>query len=487
MNTTDVFSILPLLILGGASVVVMLVIAIKRSHTLALVLTLIGLAAAFASLFWVAPLAPRQVTTLLVIDNYALFYMGLVIAATFAVALLCYGYFERHEGDPEELYVLLLIAALGSAVLVASSHFVSFFLGLEILSVSLYALNAYLHTRRFPLEAGIKYLILAASSAAFLLFGMALVYAELGTMEFGKIRDLLTALPPDASRAILVAGTALIITGFGFKLALVPFHLWTPDIYEGAPAPVTAFVATVSKGAMFALLLRYFFISGSERFGSIFLVFTIIAIASMIAGNFLAILQNNVKRLLAYSSIAHMGYVLVAFLAGGILASQVVAFYLVAYFITTLGAFGVVTVLSGESRDADSLADYRGLFWRRPVLAGVFTAMLLSLAGIPVTAGFLAKFYVISAGASTAIWIPVFVLVVTSVFGLYYYLRVVVAMYSGIGHDHDEVAAAASPLAPALSLSGGVVLAALTILLVWVGVYPATLLHIIHSTVATGL
>lgn len=488
MNSTDVFAILPLLILGGASVVVMLAICFKRSHALALVLTLIGLAASFASLFWVAPLAPRQVTTLLIIDKYSLFYMGLVIAATFAVALLCYSYFGRHEADPEELYVLLLIAALGSAVLVASSHFISFFLGLEILSVSLYALNAYLHTRRFPLEAGIKYLILAASSAAFLLFGMALVYAELGTMEFGKIRDLLAALPPDASRAILIAGTALIITGFGFKLALVPFHLWTPDIYEGAPAPVTAFVATVSKGAMFALLLRYFYVSGSEHFGSIFVVFTIIAVASMIAGNFLAILQNNVKRLLAYSSIAHMGYVLVAFLAGGLLASQVVAFYLVAYFITTLGAFGVITVLSGSSRDADSLEDYRGLFWRRPVLAGVFTAMLLSLAGIPVTAGFLAKFYVISAGASTAIWVPVFVLVVASVFGLYYYLRVVVIMYSGIAHDgHAEAHAVTSPWAPALSVSGGVVLAVLTILLVWVGVYPATLLHIIHSTVAAGL
>lgn len=483
MNVTDLFTILPLLILGGASVIVMVVIAAKRSHALTLTLTLIGLAAAFASLFWVAPLVPRQVTSLLVIDKYALFYMGLVIAATFAVALLCYSYFERREGNPEELYVLLLIAALGSAVLVASSHFVSFFLGLEILSVALYVLNAYLHTRRFPLEAGIKYLILAASSAAFLLFGMALVYAELGTMDFMKIRELLTT-STIASHAVLLAGTALIITGFGFKLALVPFHLWTPDIYEGAPAPVTAFVATVSKGAMFALLLRYFYWSGSRQFGAIFLVFTIIAIASMIAGNFLAMLQNNVKRILAYSSIAHMGYLLVAFLAGGELAAEAVAFYLVAYFITTLGAFGVVTVVSTHRRDADDLADYRGLFWRRPVLAGVFTAMLLSLAGIPVTAGFVAKFYVISAGASAAIWLPVIVLIVTSVFGLYYYLRVLVTMYSGLAHGDEALEPHPASIVPALSVSGGIVLAVLTLLLVWVGVYPATLLHIIHTTIA---
>lgn len=490
MNATDLFTLLPLFILGGASIVVMVAIAIRRNHAVTLTLTLIGLAAAFASLFWVAPETPRRVTTLVVIDSYALFYMGLVIAATFAVALLCYGYFERREGEPEELYVLLLLAVLGSAVLVASAHFISFFLGLEILSVALYALNAYLNTRRFPLEAGIKYLILAASSAAFLLFGMALVYAELGTMEFGKIRQLIMT-SPDFSRAVLLAGTALIITGFGFKLALVPFHLWTPDIYEGAPAPVTAFVATVSKGAMFALLLRYFYWSGSHHFASVFLVFTIIAIASMIAGNFLAMMQDNVKRILAYSSIAHMGYLLVAFQAGGDLAAQAVTFYLVAYFITTLGAFGVVTVMSGSGRDADDLADYRGLFWRRPVLAAVFTAMLLSLAGIPVTAGFVGKFFIITAGASSAIWLLVFVLIITSVFGLYYYLRVIVTMYSGLPHAHEEEAGASptttsqvSALVPTLSLSGGVVLAVLTILLVWVGVYPSTLLHIIHTTVA---
>lgn len=485
MSATDFFALLPLLILGGASVVVMVGIAVRRSHVATVTLTLIGLAAAFASLFSVASVVPRQVSSLLIIDQYALFYMGLIIAASFAIALLCYGYFERRQTDPEELYVLLLIATLGSAVLVASSNFISFFLGLELLSIALYAMNAYLYTRRFPLEAGIKYLILASSSAAFLLFGMALVYGELGTMDFGKIRQMMAGAP-DASHAILLAGTALIITGFGFKLALVPFHLWTPDIYEGAPAPVTAFVATVSKGAMFALLLRYFSWSGTHHFGAVFLVFTIMAIASMIAGNFLAMMQQNVKRILAYSSIAHMGYLLVAFQAGGAMATQAVAFYLVAYFITTIGAFGVVGMMSTKDRDADDISDYRGLFWKRPALAAAFTAMLLSLAGIPLTAGFVAKFYIITTGASAQIWLLVFVLIVSSVFGLYYYLRVLVAMYAGLPDGHGEAAEAhgVSPLVPALSLSGGVVLAALTILLVWVGVYPSTLLHIIHSSVS---
>ena len=200
---------------------------------------------------------PRHVTALLIMDRYALFYMGVIIASAVVVAVLSYPYFEKQEGHREELYVLLSIATLGCTVLVASSHLMSFFLGLEILSVSLYAMIAYLKERKQSLEAGIKYLVLAAASSAFLLFGMALVYADLGTMEFSRIA---AASAATSHLALQLPGIVLIITGIGFKLAVVPFHLWTPDVYEGAPAPVTAFIATVSKTAdlcaAVALLLR---------------------------------------------------------------------------------------------------------------------------------------------------------------------------------------------------------------------------------------
>jgi NADH-quinone oxidoreductase subunit N len=474
MNTTDLLALLPFLLIAGTSVFVMLAIATWRRHWLSLCMTLVGLAAAFGSLWFVAPLVPRKVTPLLILDQYALFYIGLIIAATFAIAMLCYGYLERHSETREELYVLLLVATLGSMVLVASSHFVSFFLGLEILSVALYALSAYLHTRRRPLEAGIKYLILAGSSSAFLLFGMALIYAQTGTMELFR----LAALLGDAQNSPLVlAGLTLIVTGIGFKLGVVPFHLWTPDVYEGAPAPVTAFIATVSKGAIFALLLRYFYTAGAQHFRPVFALFAIIAIASMLIGNLLALLQNNVKRILAYSSIAHMGYLLVAFEAGGSMASEAIAFYLAAYFITTVGAFGVVTVLSNEERDADSLQDYVGLFWRRPVLASIFTLMLFSLAGIPVTAGFLAKFYVVTAGASAGIWPLILILVISSVIGLFYYLRVVVTMYARVREE--------APRAEPHAIGGSYVLVGLTILLVWLGVYPVPLLNVIRKVLPT--
>ena len=471
MTRADCLALFPLILIAGTSILVMLAIAFRRHHALAAGLTIAGLVIAFMSVLAVTPYVPRHVTALLIMDRYALFYMGVIIASAVVVAVLSYQYFEQYAGHREELYVLLLIATLGCMVLAVSSHLMSFFLGLEILSVSLYAMIAYLKERKQSLEAGIKYLVLAAASSAFLLFGMALVYADLGTMEFSRVAAASTV---PSHLALLLPGIVLIVTGIGFKLAVVPFHLWTPDVYEGAPAPVTAFIATVSKTAIFALLLRFFYHSGLYQSRAVFVVFVIIAVASMIVGNLLALWQTNVKRILAYSSIAHFGYMLVAFVVGGTMAVEAVTFYLVAYTVTTLGAFGVVTVLSDSSRDADHLDDYQGLFWRRPLIAGIFTVMLLSLAGIPATMGFLAKFYVLAAGASATKWSLIIILVTTSTIGLFYYLRILVALYSTSSEGEPSVQAVA-PVS-------GFVLTLLTALLIWFGVYPAPLLDMIQRS-----
>jgi NADH-quinone oxidoreductase subunit N len=472
MSSGDLVALLPLIVVAAASIATMLAIAFYRNHRITAVITLIGLALAFITLPVVSAKVPRQITPLLILDSYALFYLGLLFAASFVVVLLSYGYLVGRPDNPEEFYLLLLLVTLGSAVLVASSHFVSFFLGLETLSVALYVLIAYLRTSERSIEAGLKYLILAAVSAAFLLFGMALVYADLGTMEFARM----ATLSGGSNQTMYLAGLAMIIIGVGFKLAVVPFHMWTPDVYEGAPAPVAAFVATVSKGAMFALLLRYFTEMRIQSSDPLFLVFTLIAITSMFVGNLLALMQNNVKRILAYSSIAHLGYLLVAFLAGGSRGATAVTFYLVAYFVTILSAFGVITVLSGQKRDADTMDDYRGLFWRRPWLASFFTASLLSLAGIPLTAGFVGKFYVLTAGVGSALWSLVIILIANSAIGLYYYLRIVVAMFR-------DAAQEISVTVPSLSLAGSAVLAGLTLLLVWLGVYPAPLIRMIQTMI----
>lgn len=484
MHGPDYLAILPLIVTAVTSILVLIGIAIRRSHQLAALITLAGLCASFATLWAIGSVMPRQVTPLLIVDRYGMFYIGLMLAAGIFVTLMSFEYLERQPGFHEEYYVLLLLSALGAETIVISSHFASFFLGLELLSVSLYALAAYLRGRALPLEAGVKYLILAASSAAFLLFGMALIYSQTGSMEIGQIAEFF-AQGRTYSPLVVSTATALFITGIGFKLGVVPFHIWTPDVYEGAPAPVTAWVATASKGSIFALLVRYFYGSWWHHWSGTYVVFTIIAIASMFAGNILALLQSNVKRVLAYSSIAHLGYLLVAFQASTHdLAVESVTFYLVAYFITTLGAFGVITVLSPTGRDADSIDDYRGLFWRRPALALIFTAMLLSLAGIPLTAGFIGKFYILAAGTSSNIWTLVLVLIATSVIGLYYYLRIVVALYAP--PETEGLTAPTVGRVSAVSVESQSLLWLLTALLLWFGIYPEQLLELIRSVAHLG-
>jgi NADH-quinone oxidoreductase subunit N len=477
MKLADLVAVVPLIILGVTAVVVLLQAALCRNHNAAAFLTLAGLTLAMVCLPAVSHIAPLRFTPLLLIDRFAILFMGLLFAASAATVLLSYGYLQQFHGNREEYYILLLLATVGSAVLVASDHFAAFFLGLEILSVSLYALVAYPHMTEHHVEAGAKYLILAAVSSAFVLFGMALIYAASGTMSFGQFGALLHRLRPEGLNVLMLAGAGLLVVGIGFKLGIVPFHFWTPDVYQGAPAPVTAFVATVSKGAALALLLRIFPPVDIQAGGPLFTVFVLIAAASMIAGNLLALLQNNVKRILAYSSIAHLGYLLTAYLAGGSLGITAVTFYLIAYFVTTLGAFGTVTVLSGPQNEAEHLDDYRGLFWDRPWLAGVFTAMLLSLAGIPLTAGFVGKFYLVLAAVGSALWVLVIILVVTSTIGLYYYLRITVAMFV-VSPDTK----AAGPPIP-LSLPGVLTLATLTVLLVWLGVVPAPLIDLIQEVI----
>jgi NADH-quinone oxidoreductase subunit N len=478
LDAADLFALSPLIVVAASVVVVMLAAALFRHRHPANGLALLGLLLSCAALPLAAMVGPRQITPLLLVDHYALYYMGLVFGATFVVTLLCRGYFGDGEDRHGALMILLLLAALGGAVLTASSHFASFLLGLEVYSIALFALIAYPRNVERPLEAGIKYLVLTGFSSAFLLFGMALIYAQLGTLQFAEIGAKL-ASSGYQSESLLLAGLALILVGVGFKLALVPFHMWIPDVYEGAPAPVAALVATLSKGAVLALLLRYFVATGAYRSPSITLALSLIAIASILLGNLLALLQDNVKRILAYSSIAHIGYLLVAFLATGPLAIEAIGYYLTAYFVTMLGAFGVVTLLSkgGLERDRDNLADYRGLFWSRPWLAAAFTAMLLSLAGIPLTMGFVGKFYVAAAGVGASLWLLVIVLVIGSVIGLFYTLRIIAMMAA----PHPETAPEQLPMPSAPSK---VALAALVLLLIWLGVYPAPLMDILEATVA---
>jgi NADH-quinone oxidoreductase subunit N len=475
LTTDDFLALSPLILLAASSVIVMLLISLKLSHRTIQLCSLVLFAVSLASLFYVRDVVPYHVLPLLVIDKFSVFVMALILISGMVVSVFSYIYFDEKEESPKEYYVLLFLCTLGACILAISENFISLFLGLEILTVGLYALIAYLRGRHHNIEAGTKYLILAAFSSSFLLFGMALMYLQTGGMEFSTIASSLSKeleLPP-----LFLTGFGMLLVGLGFKLAVVPFHMWTADVYQGAPTPVTAFIASASKVAVLAVLFRFLIQIDGFRFKLIMLIVICIAVASMLVGNLLSLQQRNVKRILAYSSIAHLGYLMVAFLPGNVMSIRAVSFYLSAYVITTLTAFGIMIVLSAKNDDAEDIESYNGLFWERPELACILTAALLSLAGIPLTAGFVGKFYILASGVAAGFWVIALVLVLSSVIGLYYYLRIITAMFSA----KKRVLSKEPRQHPVFYMLSLMVLSGLTILIVWFGVAPAGLMHLVND------
>ena len=472
MTTTDFLCLSPLLILAFTPIVIMIVISVLRNYQVVYSFSLLSFLIAFASIFLIAPSIPHFIESLFIIDMFSLFFLGIIILSALLITLLSYDYIKRLDGVREEYYIILFTSTLGASLLAVANHFIIFFLGIEMLSISLYILVAFQRSKDSSIEAGIKYLILASVSAAFLLFGMALIYNETGTMQLNRLVSSLnngTALSP-----LIITGFGMMMVGIGFKLALAPFHMWTPDVYQGAPAPVSAYIATVSKGAVMAILIRFFFNINGFNNQYLFVVISGIAILSMFVGNLLAIRQKNIKRLLAYSSIANMGYLLIILLTGSNKGIQASVFYLISYFITTIGAFGVISLLSTSKIEADKIEDYKGLFWKRPGISIVFTLSLLSLAGIPITAGFIAKFYLIFEGMKAGLMVLVFSLIINSVIGLYYYLRVITTMFS-IANENKL---------PELSFTGNAALATVGLSILILGIYPGWLIDIIVKYVA---
>ena len=426
--------LLPCGILAGAAVVSTPLAAFFRNRSLAASIAAGALIGTIIACIVIRSHAPQGVTPLCIIDYFALYFIGLIALCSLGAVLLAFDYFRVVEAGCGEFFIFILLSTFGAAVIVSSAHFISLFLGLEILNVSLYVLIAWRKLDEPGIEAAIKYLVPGAVGGAFLLFGMALVYAELGTMELAVIVSRFAA--PGAGSLIVTSGIALIMVGIGFKLALVPFHLWTADIYQGAPLPASLLVSTVSKTAVFALFMRYFApILAFHLFASGALA--AMAIASMVVGNLLALRQQNLRRILAYSSIAHMGYFVSAFLGGARFGVIAATYYLTAYVVTLVVAFGVLSVLSINGK-AETVEDIRSLSVRSPLLAGAFTVACGSLAGLPLLAGFFGKFYALAAIARGGAWVLAATLVVTSGIGLYYYLRIINAMFerpSGVATD----------------------------------------------------
>lgn len=470
---TLAFAYLPLILVAATAITVMLGIAWRRDHRVTVAVTVLGLALALIAQIAAWRVMPLS-TPLLAFDGLAMLGGVLILASTLACAVLAHAYFETFQNAREEFYLLLLCSAAGGLALAASRHLASLFLGLELLSMPLYGMLAYAFHERRSLEAGIKYLILSAAASAFLLFGMALVYAQTGELELSALMASLTL----GTGTWGLAGAGLMLVGLGFKLSVVPFHLWTPDVYEGGPGPAATFLATASKVAVFIVLLRLMLTAPAFHGEWLNTVLWVLALASMLVGNLLALTQSNLKRLLGYSSIAHFGYMLLVLVVADGLAAEAGGVYLITYVLATLAAFGVVILVSSatDGEDAGSLHYYRGLFWRRPFLTAVMTVAMLSLAGIPATVGFIGKFYLIALGVEAERWWLVGGVIAGSAIGLYYYLRVIVTLFLAEPGMHRRDASADWAVR-----AGGLVVLGVAVLVILLGLYPAPMIALANA------
>jgi NADH-quinone oxidoreductase subunit N len=454
-NLTDIKLIYPELVWCGFGVVLMLLQPfIKNRHFftfLALVGALGGTVLSFVSGWNYGP----GFSSLIRFDAFSLFFHLLLGTVAFLVVLAAEAYLERENLDPAEFLALVLFATAGMGVLASAQELITAFIGLEMSSISSYILAGYRREALKSSESALKYFLLGSFATAFFLYGIALVYGATGTTVINAMDHA------NPSSSLLKLGLAMILIGLGFKVAAAPFQIWTPDVYEGAPTPVTALFSAGPKAAAFALLLRIFAsVPAATHYW--FWAFWILAALTMFLGNLGALVQTNVKRLLAYSSIAHAGYILVAFAAVTSMAAEdpalaapayaAILFYLLSYALVKVGAFTIVSQLGGAEEEHISLEDYAGLGQRQPWVAASLTVFLLSLLGLPVTAGFFGKFYIFTAAVhSKLIWLAI-LMAANSVIGAYYYFRFIIIMYMHEAKPEAAVTTVKFPLTATIVL-----------------------------------
>ena len=443
ISRPSVFAVLPVLLLTVFAVIVLLADLFELGTTrgpaegeeghaiMAPYLSILGTVAATLALVWQAlrfdDVGGSWFNGMLVIDGWGLFVGGVVLVGTLLTLLLTVGYCRRMNIHLAEYYHLILMAAAGMLLMAQSANLVMILIGLELLSVCVYILTGFRRTRLASVEGALKYFVLGAFSTGFFVYGIALLYGATGTLDLDAMADTVRSGPPSV---LLVAGAALVGIGFAFKVALVPFHMWSPDVYQGAPAPVTGFMATGVKAAGFAAFARVVMATFDGLENEWVPVLAVLAVLTMFVGNIAAIRQDDIKRLLAYSSIAHAGYLVVALVSHNEIGTAAILYYLAAYTLMTLGAFGVVVVLGEKGEESTSIMNhYAGLAWRHPLLAAAMAVFMFSLTGIPPTAGFVGKFTIFSGAVDAGFAGLAVLMVFASVISAYYYLKVVVSMY----------------------------------------------------------
>lgn len=395
-------------------------------------LSFIGIVVAFFSVVsgWDAPLALQEGFNGSVLqDNFSLFFKAIFLVSAGLAVLISDHYMVKEECNHGELYPLILFATAGMMLMASGTDLMTIFLGLEVLSVSLYVLAGFNRSDIKSNEAGLKYFLLGAFSTGFLLYGMALTYGATGTTKIAKIAAVAAMDGALAGNPMFVVGMLLMAVGFSFKIAAAPFHMWTPDVYEGAPTPMTAFMSAGPKAAGFAAFIRVLVVAMPTLKADWSDLLWILAVLTMTVGNIIALSQNNIKRMLAYSSIAHAGYALVGFTAGNGEGTAGILFYMLSYAFMNIGAFAIIILVGKKGEPNNNVEDYAGFGVKHPVLAMIMALFLFSLAGMPPTAGFVGKFYLFSAALKSGyVWLVV-IGVLNSAASVYYYLRVMVYMY----------------------------------------------------------
>ena len=439
-------------------------------------LSFAALVAAGVAAVWGDGIRATSFGGFLIVDGYATFFRVLVIVVGLLTILASYAYLKREHANSGEYHALILFSIVGQCVMVTANELIMVFIGLEISSIATYVLAGYLRDDKRNNESALKYFLLGSFATAFLLYGIAWIYGTTGTTRLDLVRAALQTSRPN----LMLVGTAaaLMFVGFAFKISAAPFQIWAPDVYQGAPAPVSAFMSAGPKAAAFAVFVRVF----TTAFDPIFwrwepFVWSS-ALLTMIIGNFAALLQTNIKRLLAYSSIAHAGYVLVAIVAHNDIGISAVMFYLAAYALMNVGAFAVVTQFSRQGEKYVNVEDLAGLGWKQPTLAALFSIFLLSFIGVPLTGGFFGKFYIFKAALDAKLnWLAVLGLLNSAV-AAYYYLRILVVMYM---NEPGEATESSQPAGFGVNVT--LWAAALGTLIL--GIFPSTLLSFVKTS--TGL
>jgi NADH-quinone oxidoreductase subunit N len=438
-------------------------------------LALMGvLGAAFAN-GWLYGIEEVGDTSMIAVDGFRLFANWVLLLGAGLTILISFAYVYRQRLQAGEFYGLVLLATAGMMFMVGARDLIVIFLGLEVMSVAVYALTAFNRRDRKSAEAGLKYFLLGAFSTGFFLYGIALVYGATGSTNVALIGASVSG--GSASPGLLSIAIAMLVIGFGFKVSAVPFHMWTPDVYEGAPAPVTAFMSAAVKTAAFVAFLRVFVVAFDAAYDSWYLTVWWLAALTMVAANLMALVQSNVKRMLAYSSIAHAGYLLVAITAANENAAAGLLFYLLIYTLMNIGAFAVVIGVAQHAEERLQVDDYAGFGWTQPVLGVMLTVFLLSLAGFPGTGGFMGKIYLLQGAADAELWVLAIILVLTTVASYWYYLRVAWYMWMRSPATREQHALVVTPLPMQLALVAAVGL------ILYTGFFPGAALDFARASV----